>query len=234
MKVSRIVICCAAFGLLSCGLWAQEDKKEVRKGNSDYGKANYKEAEIHYRKAMVKDSTSFAAIYDLANALYSQKDYEGAKNIFDKISEQAPESSYGDRYFFNKGNTSLQRKDYASAIEDFKQSLICNPSDIQAKESYLYAKKMLEKQQNKDSGDNDKQQQDNKKDNTQDQNQNQNNQNKSQEQQPQEGDNSQQEISAQQAQQMLRAIQAKEKETQEKVEKAKALKAKTRQKEKNW
>ena len=33
---------------------------------------------------------------------------------------------------------------------------------------------------------------------------------------------------------MLNAIQAKEKETQDKVEKAKALKAGTRQKEKNW
>ena len=232
MRYSRLVICCIALGAFSCGLWAQEDKKEVRKGNSDYGRANYKEAEIHYRKAMVKDSTSFAAIYDLANALYAQKDYEGAKNTFDKISEQAGDNVYGDRYFFNKGNTSLQRKDYASAVEDFKQSLLRDPSDIQAKESYIYAKKMLEKQQNKNSDDKDKQQQDNKQD--QNQNQNQNNQNQPQEQEQQEGDNSQQEISAQQAQQMLRAIQAKEKETQEKVEKAKAQKAKTRQKEKNW
>lgn len=231
MKISRIAVCCAIFGSFSCTLWAQEDKREVRKGNSDFGKANYKEAEIHYRKAMVKDSTSFVAIYDLANTLYAQKDYEGAKNVFDKIADQANESIYGDRYFFNKGNTSLQQKDYAGALEDFKQSLLRNPDDIQAKESYLYAKKMLEKEQNKNPENNDKQQQE-KNDNPQEQNQDQDN--KPEEQEQQGGDSSQQEISAQQAQQMLRAIQAKEKETQEKVEKAKAQKAKTRQKEKNW
>lgn len=41
-------------------------------------------------------------------------------------------------------------------------------------------------------------------------------------------------ISPQQAQQMLKAIQAKEKETQEKVNKEKAAVLKSRQKEKNW
>ena len=41
-------------------------------------------------------------------------------------------------------------------------------------------------------------------------------------------------ISPQQAQQMLRAIQAKEKETQDKVNKEKAESLKSRQKEKNW
>ncbi len=41
-------------------------------------------------------------------------------------------------------------------------------------------------------------------------------------------------ISPQQAQQMLRAIQAKEKETQDKVNKEKAEALKSRQKEKNW
>ena len=41
-------------------------------------------------------------------------------------------------------------------------------------------------------------------------------------------------ISPQQAQQMLRAIQAKEKETQDKVNKEKVEALKSRQKEKNW
>ena len=32
------------------------DKRDVRRGNRDYRKENYKEAEIEYRKAIVKDS----------------------------------------------------------------------------------------------------------------------------------------------------------------------------------
>ena len=225
-----IVMCVLLSG---ASLFAQEDKKDVRRGNKDYRKSNFKEAEIDYRKALLKDSTSFAATYDLANALYSQKDYEGAANTLEKLSKSAPESQYADRYYFNKGNVSLQKKDYQTAVDDFKQALLRDPGDLQAKESYIYAKKMLENQENGGEGESNKDQQ----------NQDQQNQDQQQDQQPSdgqqdkqegEGQAQQQQISVQQAQQILKAIQAKEKETQEKVEKAKAQNEKSRQKDKNW
>lgn len=222
-----IVLCVLLSG---ASLFAQEDKKDVRRGNKDYRKSNFKEAEIDYRKALLKDSTSFAATYDLANALYSQKDYEGAANTLEKLSKSAPESQYADRYYFNKGNVSLQKKDYKTAVDDFKQALLRDAGDLQAKESYIYAKKMLENQENGGEGESNKDQQ------NQDQNQDQDQKPSDGQQDKQEGEGQaqQQQISAQQAQQILKAIQAKEKETQEKVEKAKAQNEKSRQKDKNW
>lgn len=220
-----IVLCVLLSG---ASLFAQEDKKDVRRGNKDYRKSNFKEAEIDYRKALLKDSTSFAATYDLANALYSQKDYEGAANTMEKLSKSAPESQYADRYYFNKGNVSLQKKDYKTAVDDFKQALLRDAGDLQAKESYIYAKKMLENQENGGEGESNKDQQ------NQDQQQNQHPSDGQQDKQEGEGQAQQQQISAQQAQQILKAIQAKEKETQEKVEKAKAQNEKSRQKDKNW
>ena len=220
-----IVLCVLLSG---ASLFAQEDKKDVRRGNKDYRKSNFKEAEIDYRKALLKDSTSFAATYDLANALYSQKDYEGAANTLEKLSNSAPESRYADRYFFNKGNVSLQKKDYQTAVDDFKQALLRDPGDLQAKESYIYAKKMLENQENGGEGESNKDQQ------NQDQQQDQQPSDGQQDKQEGEGQAQQQQISVQQAQQILKAIQAKEKETQEKVEKAKAQNEKSRQKDKNW
>lgn len=227
-----IVLCVLLSG---ASLFAQEDKKDVRRGNKDYRKSNFKEAEIDYRKALLKDSTSFAATYDLANALYSQKDYEGAANTLEKLSKSAPESQYADRYYFNKGNVSLQKKDYKTAVDDFKQALLRDAGDLQAKESYIYAKKMLENQENGGEEESNKDQQDQNGD--EQQNQEQQNQQPSdgqQDKQEGEGQAQQQQISAQQAQQILKAIQAKEKETQEKVEKAKAQNEKSRQKDKNW
>lgn len=222
-----IVLCVLLSG---ASLFAQEDKKDVRRGNKDYRKSNFKEAEIDYRKALLKDSTSFAATYDLANALYSQKDYEGAANTLEKLSKSAPESQYADRYYFNKGNVSLQKKDYKTAVDDFKQALLRDAGDLQAKESYIYAKKMLENQENGGEGEPNQDKQD------QDQQQNQQPSDGQQDKQEGEGQaqQQQQQISAQQAQQILKAIQAKEKETQEKVEKAKAQNEKSRQKDKNW
>lgn len=224
-KFFSIVLCVLLSG---ASLFAQEDKKDVRRGNKDYRKSNFKEAEIDYRKALLKDSTSFAATYDLANALYSQKDYEGAANTLEKLSKSAPESQYADRYYFNKGNVSLQKKDYKTAVDDFKQALLRDPGDLQAKESYIYAKKMLENQENGGEGESNKDQQ------NQDQQQDQQPSDGQQDKQEGEGQTQQQQISAQQAQQILKAIQAKEKETQEKVEKAKAQNEKSRQKDKNW
>lgn len=225
-----IVMCVLLSG---ASLFAQEDKKNVRRGNKDYRKSNFKEAEIDYRKALLKDSTSFAATYDLANALYSQKDYEGAANTLEKLSKSAPESQYADRYYFNKGNVSLQKKDYKTAVDDFKQALLRDPGDLQAKESYIYAKKMLENQENGGEGESNKDQQ-NQDQQNQDQQQNQQPSDGQQDKQEGEGQAQQQQISVQQAQQILKAIQAKEKETQEKVEKAKAQNEKSRQKDKNW
>ena len=226
-----IVMCVLLSG---ASLFAQEDKKDVRRGNKDYRKSNFKEAEIDYRKALLKDSTSFAATYDLANALYSQKDYEGAANTLEKLSNSATESQYADRYFFNKGNVSLQKKDYKTAVDDFKQALLRDPGDLQAKESYIYAKKMLENQENGGEGKSNKDPQNQDQQHNQDQQQDQQPSDGQQDKQEGEGQAQQQQISVQQAQQILKAIQAKEKETQEKVEKAKAQNEKSRQKDKNW
>ena len=168
----------------------------------------------------------------MANALYSQKDYEGAANTLEKLSKSAPESQYADRYYFNKGNVSLQKKDYKTAVDDFKQALLREPGDLQAKESYIYAKKMLENQENGGEGESNQDKQDQNGDDQQ--NQDQQPSDGQQDKQEGEGQAQQQQISAQQAQQILKAIQAKEKETQEKVEKAKAQNEKSRQKDKNW
>lgn len=234
---------------ISVAMSAQTDRKEVRSGNRQFRRENYKEAEISYRKALVKDSLSFAANYNLANVLYRGEHYDEAGKILETVREAAPASEYGADYFFNAGDIALAKKDYAAAVDAFKQSLLLNPGDLQAKENYIYARKMLEnRQQNGGGQDNqqnqdDQQSQDNQdnQDNHQDKNDNQQNQdqqNNQDQQDSQDGRNGQQpqpvKISPQQAQQMLKAMQAKEKETQDKVNREKAEALKSRQKEKNW
>ena len=240
---------------------AQVDKSDVRRGNRDFKKENWSEAEIDYRKAAVKDSLSVAANYNLANTLYRQGDYAQAMQTYQKVKEVAPISASSADYFFNLGDAAIQQKDWQQAVDAFAQSLIRRPDDLQAKENFIYAKKMLQnQQQNQNNDQNNDQNQDNDQNNDQndngenDQNQDQNdNQNKDQnddqnddrnqdqqdgqndrQQQPQQSQGQQPKITPQAAQQMLQAIQAKEKETQDKVNKQKAEALKSRQKEKNW
>ena len=232
---------------LPVAMSAQIDRKEVRSGNRQFRRENYKEAEISYRKALVKDSLSFAANYNLANVLYRGEHYDEAGKIMETVKEAAPASEHGADYFFNAGDIALARKDYAAAVDAFKQSLLLNPGDLQAKENYIYAKKMLEDQQqngggggqdNQENQQNQQNQDDRQQNQDQQDNQNQDQQNNQDQQDSQDGRNGQQpqpvKISPQQAQQMLKAMQAKEKETQDKVNREKAEALKSRQKEKNW
>ena len=243
MYLKKIIAAFAAL-VLVLPLSAQQEKREVRSGNRAFRSKNYNEAEIDYRKGLVKDSTSFISAYDLASSLYMQKDYENAARTLDKVADQLPQSEYASRWYFNKGNIALQQQDYKTAVDAFKQALLLDPEDLQAKESYIYAKEKLkdrqdgqnQQQDGQNQQDNQNQQDDQNKQNDQHQQDDQNQQPQPQpndDQQPQQ-DPAGQQISPQQAQQMLKAIQAKEKETQEKVEKAKAQQAQTRRKENNW
>lgn len=230
---------------LACGVcMAQTDRKEVRAGNRQYKKGNWQNAEIEYRKAQAKDSTSFAAGYNLAGALYREGNFDEAAKTLDGLKEIAPASGRAADYFYNQGNVAVQKKDWKAAVEAYKQSILLNPEDLEAKENYAYAKQMIKDEEQQGGGGDNQQDQDNKdQDNNQDnsgQNQNQNDnpdQNQGDrpdpQQDPQQGEGDAK-ISPQQAQQMLKAIQAREKKTQDKVNKEKAALLKSRQKEKNW
>lgn len=227
---------------LACGVcMAQTDRKEVRSGNRQYKKGNWQNAEIEYRKAQAKDSTSFAAGYNLAGALYREGNFDEAAKTLDRLKEIAPASGRAADYFYNQGNVAVQKKDWKAAVEAYKQSILLNPEDLEAKENYAYAKQMLKDEEQQGGGGDNQQDQDNNQDNSgQDQNQNQNDnpdQNQGDrpdpQQDPQQGEGDAK-ISPQQAQQMLKAIQAREKKTQDKVNKEKAALLKSRQKEKNW
>ena len=161
---------------------AQEDKRDVRKGNRDFRKENWKEAEIDYRKALVKDSLSMAAAYNLANTLYREGDVEQAGKVMEGIKEVAPASDAAADYYYNLGDVAIAKEDWQGAVDAFKESLLRNPGDLEAKENYIYAKKKLEDQQNQQDQNQD-QNQDQQNDQNQDQNDQQNDQNKNDDQQ---------------------------------------------------
>lgn len=235
----KLILLIFPFLVLSAApAYCQADRKEVRAGNRKFRKDNFKEAEIDYRKAQVKDSTSIAASYNLASALYRQQDYQGAKVALESVqSENLPSD-----YHYNKGDAALALKDYKTAVDEFRAALLQSPDDLDAKENYIYAKKMLENQQNQNQNqqnqDQNQDQQNQDQDQNQDQNQDQQNQqDQNQDRNQQDSNNNQNQepsISPQQAQQMLNAIQAREKQTQDKVNREKAALLKSKQKEKNW
>ena len=250
----------------TAGVSAQEsDRRDVRRGNREFRDGNYREAAVEYQKALLRDSTSFAASYNLANALYRMENWQEARSVLDSVSKAAEVSGHASDYWYNSGNTAATLKDWQAAVDAYKESLLRNPGDLEAKENYIYAKEMLENQQDdqqqddqqqddqqqddrNDQDKNDQDDKDNRNDRNQDSqdNQDQDNQDQNEDQNDrnrdeQENDGGsgeapqpQPQISKQAAQQMLNAIMAKEKETQDKVNKEKAAVLQSKQKDKNW
>ncbi|EKD32387.1 MAG: hypothetical protein ACD_77C00104G0003 [uncultured bacterium] len=238
-------------------LLAQKERWQVRSGNKAFDKANYQKAELDYRRALEKDSTSVTAKYNLANTMYKQQNVQGAEkmandillgaggkpSVKDSSATEAPPVTFEmspenmAKTYHNLGNFTLNQKKYSEAIEAYKNSLRINPSDMETKANLAYAQKMLKDQQDKQNKDQnkDKEKEEDKKkdDQNKDENKDQNKDPKKKPEKPKE-QQSPPKITPQAAQQMLQAIQNKENETQEKVKKEKAKLMESRKNEKNW
>ncbi|MBO4339848.1 MAG: hypothetical protein J5835_00260 [Bacteroidales bacterium] len=215
--------------------------KDLRRGNREFRKGEYGQADISYRKGLLKDSTSIAARYNLANNLYRQGNFDEAAKQMDAVPQDSlKKCPFAADFFFNRGNVAIAQEDWNKAVESYISCLMLTPDDMAAKENYTYARYHLQDNQNQDQGgDNNQDQNQDKQDQDKDKDQNQQNQQNGQNQDNQNQNQNQQqpqpvEISPQQAQQMLQAIQEKERETQEKVDEKKAAALRSRQKEKNW
>lgn len=159
-------------------------KDYIIEGNNYYNKGNFNGAEYAYKRAILEDPTSVKANYNLGNALFQQKRYKESLTHFKRSAEIAKSKPEKHAAYHNMGNVYLEEQDYQNAVDHFKNALKNNPYDETTRYNLAYAKKMLEKQQEKDKKDpqqnkssNQKDQQQNQDKNNQQQNKNDKNQN---------------------------------------------------------
>ena len=232
-------------------LSAAAQKADLRRGNRQFRKGEYAQADISYRKALMQDTSSVVARYNLANNLYRQENYDEAAKQLEGAAKNAAAEPFAADFYFNQGDVAIAREDWQTAVDAFVECLLRTPDDLKAKENYIYARNKLmeqqqqQQQQQQNQNQDQNQDQDQNSDQNQDQNQDQQqdqdsdrNSDQDQKEPPQPEKQQQQlqqvELSPQQAQQLLQAIQEKEKQTQEKVDEKKAQALKSRQKVKNW
>lgn len=177
----------------------------VRKGNRLFAKERYEHSSNAYREALMHDSTSFEARYDLANALirmamadttaYANPEGSAAKMSSGNLqqAEALLQAAAADSLqtaenraeaYYNLGNAQFVQQKLQEALQSYRRSLVLNPDDMEAKYNYALTKKLLEQNQQNDQN---QQNQDN-----QNNQNNQDNQNQNQPQnQPQGGDDNQ-------------------------------------------
>ena len=207
--------------------YAQKEFFDVRKGNKDYKKENFTEAEINYRKGLDKNNNSFEGHFNLGDALFKQQKYPEAAEEYQKagalLQPKNGKYSASDKKklaqaYHNLGNAFYAQQQFDKAVASYKQSLMANPKDNETRYNLVKAMEMLQEQQQQQNQDNQNQQQQQDQQNQQqsedDQQQQQQQQNQDdQQQQPQE----QPEMDREQAEQILQALQQDEQETQDKA-----------------
>ncbi len=252
------------FLFAAAGAQAQQlpERSLVRKGNRQYNKGNYEQSIGRYEQALQAAPGQFEAIYNLGNALYKAERFDRAEQT---MQQAAADSLRADteraEAFYNLGNAQFKQQKYQEALENYKQSLRLNPSDMEAKYNYAYTKRLLDqnknggggggndqkdqdKNQNKDQNQNGQgQQSPDQKGDQKDQKGDPKDQQGDQKQDPQDdkgdkGDKGDQQgqptpsgISPQEQQQMLDAIQAQEDKTQEKLKEKQGVVVRGK---KNW
>ena len=117
------------------------------------------------------------------------------------------------------------QKDYAKAVEAYKESLRNNPKDDETRYNLALAQKQLQdQQQNQDQNqDQDKQDQQKEQDKQQDQQKDQQQNQDQQQQQPSQPEKKDNEMSKENAEQLLNSVMQDEKDVQDKVKKQQVL-----------
>lgn len=176
------------YSLLLCSLLAfsqekEKDKKDeyLSKGNKEFSKKEYVEAEADYRISQSKNPTNPQSMYNLGNAIYRQgKPSEAMYAYFDAI-EKAETKKDKHRAYHNLGNMFMEQKDYQTAVEAYRNALRNDPYDEETRYNFALAKEMLKnnppqnQNQNEDKNDENKDQNKDQNDKNQDKNQSGNN-----------------------------------------------------------
>jgi len=223
---------------------------EAREGASLFTDSAYQEAADAFRQATIAAPDDSRWRYDLGLSEALSQDFESALNNLSTTAASAPDNIAGPATY-NAGNVHFAMENYAEAANAYRQSLLSNPQDADAKHNLELALKRLAEQQDgpkpdssqdgsNPDGDQEKQDQQEQDQNQQDeqdeqdqqdqqdqqqqdqQNQDQQNQDQQQQQQDQPSDSS---LTREQAERILRALADEEARLRDQARRLQAIPA---------
>ena len=244
-SINKIIMTVLCLLLVHATLQGQEEREYIRKGNRLYKKSEFAGSEGMYRRAQSQDKSTYDPGFNLGDALYKQGRFGEAAEEFKRTASGSTDDSLKQaQSFYNMGNSLLKDQKFAESINAYINSLKLDPENPETKYNLGVCPGSAEEagrakqQQQKD------QQQDQQKDKNKQDEEKRMIRNRrmissrisktrriSRNKQGQ--DQQQQSISREDAKRLLDALSANEKETQEKVQRDKAARAKVRV-IKNW
>lgn len=188
----RTVIPIVLIGLLSpILLHAQAGRGKVREGNKLFKEQKFDAAQNKYQDALLEDPGSPLIQFNVGDANYMKKDYQKAQEFFQKTLKSS-DALLQSKTHYNIGNTLYRMNKLPESILEYQQALKLNPNDQDAKYNLEYVRNKLKQ--------NSKPQQQNP---------------QNQQQQQQNPKEQKKEMSKEQAEQILKALNEKQKNQKE-------------------
>lgn len=193
---------------------AQTGDNLIRSGNRYYKKKQLDKSVQQYQAAVKKAPDNPTANYNLGNAQFRKNDYDAAGRSYDaSVAHSSADKSMQEKGFYNKGVAMMKQKKLQESIDAWKSALKLDASDADAREN-LEKALMEQKKQQSQQQQNQKNQQKDKKD-KKDEKKNQDQQNQQQQQQQPKPQPSR--LNKQQVEQLLKALQQRENDLQNKM-----------------
>ncbi|PQJ34933.1 hypothetical protein BSZ35_10290 [Salinibacter sp. 10B] len=144
----------ARFALLFLlfGLFGDAGAEHGRAGNALYEQEQYAEAAAAYREGLAAIDDTTGSVYatlqnNLGAALHRQKQYAAARSAFQRAVQAAPTEEARVRAFFNAGTAAAGTGRLQTALDDYRQALLLDPTHKQARYNYEYIKRQRANQQ---------------------------------------------------------------------------------------
>ena len=224
-------LCLLVLAIFSATVFAQKAERDhIRKGNRYFKDSVYVDAEVNYRKALEVNPKSTIAMFNLGNTLLWQNKLQEAMDQYVSAAHIEKDKGRKAQIFHNIGIIFHSQKEYAKAIEAYKESLRNNPKDDETRYNLALAQKMLKDQQQNQQNQN-QQNQDQQQQQEQQKQEQQQDQQKDQ-QQPKDQNQKDNQMSKENAEQLLNSVMQDEKNVQDKVKKQQIIRGSKL--EKDW
>lgn len=116
--------------LVAVSASAQKAERDyIRKGNRFFKDSVYVDAEVNYRKALEVNPKSTVSMFNLGNTLTQQNKLQEAMEQYVGATKIEKDKSNLAQIYHNMGVIFHSQKDYAKAVEAYKESLRNNPKD---------------------------------------------------------------------------------------------------------
>jgi Ca-activated chloride channel homolog len=129
------------------------------KGTKHLEKGETEEAEMQFEENAVENPKDGRLHYNLGNAQVKSGKLEDAENSYNLALRDKDLKNKSD-VFQNLGNVKFEQKDYPNAIVNYRNALVEDPQNIDARYNYELAARFLQKQQNQQQQQNQDQDQD--------------------------------------------------------------------------